>query len=348
MAQSGRAWPPGAGDDSTALLHQILAGLQSLQHQNARLSASVDSIHRRVDAIDSRIAAVEVRVGAVTASLERIEDGPANAPAPAQSTAAAAANPHLHLHQDQDLHPRPHPDTHPRTASHGLVDHASGVPPPANPTPQSSPSSPPQAQHGDLAPPPEAAYASFDAMERAMHAHTRANGFDLVRTSASKNKQGVIYKRTYSCSQHGRPPSRVSDADRVRKTRVSRARGCGMRVMARSLDIDAVDGPWEIRHRVSTHSHEPLPPLMHPGHRRRALTDDVRDAIRLASSTGQPPREILENLQLAKGSEALYTRTDLYNELQRQRLENEKVQNEEVQNVSGEARNLDEASIDGD
>ncbi|KAI6833161.1 hypothetical protein KC340_g6661 [Hortaea werneckii] len=160
----------------------------------------------------------------------------------------------------------------------------------------------------NLPPPPEGKYASMEALEEAMHAWSLEHGYEVVRRASKNNGNGVIYKRYFNCSKHGKVGSGVNS---VRKKYTKRT-DCPMSLAVRAVESLNVDGEWEIRHRNIHHNHGPLDPLELTGHRRRAREGGLEKAVDGLFNMGSSATQVHQFLQ-KNHPDGLFTRTDVSN-----------------------------------
>lgn len=165
-----------------------------------------------------------------------------------------------------------------------------------------------------LPPPPERNYPSEAALEKAIHAWSLEHGYELVRRASKKNAKGLLYKRYFHCSKHGKIEARKKDADkeRVRVNRKSNRTGCPMSLAAVSVDPHDPSGEWQIRHRKVHHNHPGVEAVKLAGHRRRARTSGVEKTVDGLFQLNTPTTEILKYLQ-TNHPDGLFTRTDVAN-----------------------------------
>lgn len=165
-----------------------------------------------------------------------------------------------------------------------------------------------------LPPPPERNYPSEAALEKAIHAWSLEHGYELVRRASKKNAKGLLYKRYFHCSKHGKIEARKKDADkeRVRVNRKSNRTGCPMSLAAVSVDPHDPSGEWQIRHRKINHNHPGVEAVKLAGHRRRARTSGVEKTVDGLFHLNTPTTEILKYLQ-TNHPDGLFTRTDVAN-----------------------------------
>lgn len=165
-----------------------------------------------------------------------------------------------------------------------------------------------------LPPPPEGTHPTHEELERTMHAWSLEHGYELVRRASKKNAKGVLYKRYYHCSKHGKLANtgRLTDETRVRVNRRSNRIGCPMSLAVVALDPTNPDGEWQIRHRKTHHNHGPLDALALAGHRRRARLGGVEKAVDGLFAIGTPTAQVLQFLQRTNPG-GLFTRTDVAN-----------------------------------
>lgn len=165
-----------------------------------------------------------------------------------------------------------------------------------------------------LPPPPEGNYASEKELEDQMHAWTLDHGYECVRRASKKNAHGIVYKRYYHCSRHGKTVStaRVDDSSRKRAKRKTGRLGCPMSLAAVAVDPINPDGEWQIRHRKTHHNHAAEAAVTLTGHRRRARGGDVERVIDSLFSIGTPTTQVLKFLEKNHPG-GLFTRTDVAN-----------------------------------
>ncbi|KAK5122505.1 hypothetical protein LTR85_004089 [Meristemomyces frigidus] len=166
----------------------------------------------------------------------------------------------------------------------------------------------------NLPPPPEGNYPGEQELEKSIHAWSLEHGYEVVRRASKKNAGGVIYKRYYHCSKHGKLANtgKLTDNSRVRTRRKSNRMGCPMSLAAVSVDPQNPGGEWQIRHRKTHHNHGPLDALALAGHRRRARMGGVEKAVDGLFAIGTPTTQVLQFLQKTN-PEGLFTRTDVAN-----------------------------------
>ena len=123
-----------------------------------------------------------------------------------------------------------------------------------------------------LPPPPEATYPNEKELETAIHNWSMEHGYELVRRASKKNAKGVLYKRYYHCSKHGKVANtgKLTDETRIRHNRKSQRMNCPMSLAIVAVDPGSPEGEWQVRHRKTHHNHGPMDALQLAGHRRRA------------------------------------------------------------------------------
>lgn len=165
-----------------------------------------------------------------------------------------------------------------------------------------------------LPPPPEATYATVEELDRAIHAWSLEHGYELVRRASKKNAKGVLYKRYYHCSKHGKLANtgKLTEATRVRVNRKSNRINCPMSLAVVAVDPTNPDGQWQIRHRKTHHNHGPLDALALAGHRRRARMGGIEKAVDGLFAIGTSTTQVLQFLQRTNPN-GLFTRTDVAN-----------------------------------
>lgn len=172
-------------------------------------------------------------------------------------------------------------------------------------------------EHGaifNIPPPPENTYPSEAELERAIHAWSKEHGYELVRRASKRNAKGVLYKRYYHCSKHGKRANtgKLTDETRQRVNRKSGRVDCPMSLAAVAVDATDPEGAWQIRHRKSHHNHGPIKAVELAGHRRRARMGPVEQAIDGLFAIGTSTAHVLQFLQKTN-PEGLFTRTDVAN-----------------------------------
>ncbi|QIW96786.1 hypothetical protein AMS68_002304 [Peltaster fructicola] len=165
-----------------------------------------------------------------------------------------------------------------------------------------------------LPPPPEATYSSVEELDKAIHAWSLEHGYELVRRASKKNAKGILYKRYYHCSKHGKLANtgKLTDATRVRINRKSNRINCPMSLAIVAVDPNNPNGQWQVRHRKTHHNHGPLDALALAGHRRRARVGGVEKAVDGLFAIGTPTTQVLQFLQRTNPN-GLFTRTDVAN-----------------------------------
>ncbi|KAK5137589.1 hypothetical protein LTR08_007884 [Meristemomyces frigidus] len=166
----------------------------------------------------------------------------------------------------------------------------------------------------NLPPPPEGNYPGEHQLESSLHAWSLEHGYEMVRRASKKNAGGVIYKRYYHCSKHGKLANtgRLTDNSRVRVRRKSNRMGCPMSLAAVAIEPTNPGGEWQIRHRKTHHNHGPLDALALAGHRRRARMGGVEKAVDGLFQIGTPTTQVMQFLQKTN-PDGLFTRTDVAN-----------------------------------
>lgn len=166
----------------------------------------------------------------------------------------------------------------------------------------------------NIPPPPEGNYAGEQELEKSLHAWSLEHGYEMVRRASKKNANGVIYKRYYHCSKHGKLANtgKLTDETRQRSRRKSNRIGCPMSLAAVSVDPSNPAGEWQIRHRKTHHNHGPMEAVTLTGHRRRARMGGVEKAVDGLFAIGTPTAQILTFLQRTN-PDGLFTRTDVAN-----------------------------------
>ncbi|KAK4541560.1 hypothetical protein LTR36_007857 [Oleoguttula mirabilis] len=166
----------------------------------------------------------------------------------------------------------------------------------------------------NLPPPPEGNYPGEQELESSIHAWSLEHGYEVVRRASKKNSGGVIYKRYYHCSKHGKLANtgKLTANSRVRTRRKSNRMGCPMSLAAVSVDPHNPAGEWQIRHRKTHHNHGPLDALACAGHRRRARMGGVEKAVDGLFAIGTKTVQVLQFLQKTN-PDGLFTRTDVAN-----------------------------------
>lgn len=166
----------------------------------------------------------------------------------------------------------------------------------------------------NLPPPPEGNYPGEVELEKSIHAWSLEHGYEVVRRASKKNASGVIYKRYYHCSKHGKLANtgKLTDNNRVRVRRKSNRMGCPMSLAAVAIDPTMPEGEWQIRHRKTHHNHGPMDALALAGHRRRARMGGVEKAVDGLFAIGTPTTQVLQFLQRTN-PDGLFTRTDVAN-----------------------------------
>nr|POE51644.1 hypothetical protein CFP56_25851 [Quercus suber] len=165
-----------------------------------------------------------------------------------------------------------------------------------------------------LPPPPEGNYANEKELEQQMHAWTLDHGYECVRRASKKNARGVVYKRYYHCSRHGKKSGTVGPEDSARKRAKKKTGrlGCQMSLAAVAVDPTNPAGEWQIRHRKTFHNHAAENAVTLTGHRRRARGGDVERIIDSLFTIGTPTTQVLRFLEKNHPS-GLFTRTDVAN-----------------------------------
>ncbi|TKA73763.1 hypothetical protein B0A55_07125 [Friedmanniomyces simplex] len=166
----------------------------------------------------------------------------------------------------------------------------------------------------NLPPPPEGNYPSVEELERVVHAWTLEHGYEVVRRASKKNANGVIYKRYYHCSKHGKLANtgKLTQATRVRTNRKTNRQNCPMSMAVVAVDPSNPEGEWQIRHRKTHHNHGPIEGVALAGHRRRARMGGVEKAVDGLFAIGTPTSQVVQFLQRTN-PEGLFTRTDVAN-----------------------------------
>ncbi|UJO16134.1 uncharacterized protein CLAFUR5_04810 [Fulvia fulva] len=165
-----------------------------------------------------------------------------------------------------------------------------------------------------LPPPPEAIYPNEVDLEKAMHAWSLEHGYELVRRASKKNARGLLYKRYFHCSKHGKTSTQKKDADKnkVRINRKSNRIGCPMSLAAVAVDPHDPSGNWQIRHRKTHHNHPAVDAIKLAGHRRRARIGGVEKAVDGLFAIGTNTSDVLKFLQRTN-PDGLFNRTDVAN-----------------------------------
>lgn len=166
----------------------------------------------------------------------------------------------------------------------------------------------------NIPPPPEGNYPNLEELEKAMHAWSLEQGYEMVRRASKRNASGHVYKRYYHCSKHGARANtgKLTDATRRRPKRESNRQGCPMSLAAVAVEPQNAAGEWQIRHRKTHHNHGPLDVLSLAGHRRRARMGGVEKAVDGLFAIGSTTTQVLQFLQRTN-PEGLFTRTDVSN-----------------------------------
>lgn len=172
-------------------------------------------------------------------------------------------------------------------------------------------------EHGpifNIPPPPENTYPNEEELERAIHEWSKEHGYELVRRASKRNAKGVLYKRYYHCSKHGKRANtgKLTEETRQRVNRKSGRQDCPMSLAAVAVDPTEPEGEWQIRHRKSHHNHGPMKALELAGHRRRARMGPVEQAIDGLFAIGTSTTQVLQFLQKTS-PDGLFTRTDVAN-----------------------------------
>ncbi|KAK6436362.1 hypothetical protein LTR95_007444 [Oleoguttula sp. CCFEE 5521] len=165
-----------------------------------------------------------------------------------------------------------------------------------------------------LPPPPEATYPTYQDLEEAIHSWSKEHGYELVRRASKKNAKGVLYKRYYHCSKHGKVANtgKLTVETRIRHNRKSQRMNCPMSLAVVATDPAAPQGEWQVRHRKTHHNHGPMDALSLAGHRRRARQGGVEQAVDGLFAIGTPTAQVLQFLQRTNPN-GLFTRTDVAN-----------------------------------
>nr|POE63693.1 lipase a [Quercus suber] len=165
-----------------------------------------------------------------------------------------------------------------------------------------------------LPPPPEGNYADEKELEQQMHAWTLDHGYECVRRASKKNARGVVYKRYYHCSRHGKKSGNAGPDDSARKRAKKKTGrlGCPMSFAAVAVDPTNPGGEWQIRHRKTYHNHAAEDAVTLTGHRRRARGGDVERIIDSLFTIGTPTTQVLRFLEKNHPG-GLFTRTDVAN-----------------------------------
>jgi hypothetical protein len=129
-----------------------------------------------------------------------------------------------------------------------------------------------------IQPPPEETYPSEHSAIAAVHARTRAHGFNVTKRRAfyTSATPKAVWKRGFDCDRAGRPKctQHLTDNDRQRPLRGSMRMGCPMKIIVRAASKKEPFGPWMIvhtRNESRLHNHPPSEDArVHPGHRQRA------------------------------------------------------------------------------
>ncbi|KAK4888354.1 hypothetical protein LTR27_012722 [Elasticomyces elasticus] len=166
----------------------------------------------------------------------------------------------------------------------------------------------------NLPPPPEGNYPSVEDLESTVHAWTLEHGYEVVRRASKKNANGVIYKRYYHCSKHGKLANtgKLTAATRQRANRKTNRQNCPMSMAVVAVDPSNPEGEWQIRHRKTHHNHGPMEAVTLAGHRRRARMGGVEKAVDGLFAIGTPTSQVVQFLQRTN-PEGLFTRTDVAN-----------------------------------
>ncbi|KAF2480754.1 hypothetical protein BDY17DRAFT_312586 [Neohortaea acidophila] len=172
-------------------------------------------------------------------------------------------------------------------------------------------------EHGaifNIPPPPENTYPNEEELEKAIHEWSKEHGYELVRRASKRNARGVLYKRYYHCSKHGKRANtgKLTEEMRQRTNRKSGRVDCPMSLAAVAVDPTNPAGEWQIRHRKSHHNHGPLKAVELAGHRRRARMGAVEQAIDGLFAIGTSTAQVLQFLQTTH-PDGLFTRTDVAN-----------------------------------
>ena len=157
--------------------------------------------------------------------------------------------------------------------------------------------------------PPEADYASRDALVTAINTWASTRGYAFITRKSTTKSSG---KRvvTYACDRSWKPPT-STDIERKRKT-TTRGTSCPFSVLAKeSLDKTT----WSLRHRpgkdCSKHNHPPSQhPSAHPVHRQ--LDASGKASLSDLVSAGIAPKDIQTYLR-QQDPRSLSTRQDIYN-----------------------------------
>ena len=131
--------------------------------------------------------------------------------------------------------------------------------------------------------PPQAYYASREALFEAIQAWAKPHGYAFITGKSKKLESGCI-KVYYTCDRCKQPP--LTTTSRIRNTQ-SRRIGCLFSVLATELPNQQ---GWELKHRpeykFSTHNHDLSPHLAaHPSHRR--IPPQVLDLNQRLYNTGK-------------------------------------------------------------
>ena len=92
--------------------------------------------------------------------------------------------------------------------------------------------------HHEIAPPPQDTYLSQHRAEEALHAWTRAHGFNVSRERVTYGEGSMIVARLYACDRAGKPKNsgKLQESDRTRTLRGSKRIGCPMRIKLCALN----------------------------------------------------------------------------------------------------------------
>jgi hypothetical protein len=165
-------------------------------------------------------------------------------------------------------------------------------------------------------PPPEAVYTDLDTAVAAIQGHAKLHGYALCKRD-SKAKRVV-----YTCDRFGRVQSKGKNpnthATKRRQGSGSKKCGCEMKLV---LKLDDGSEQWVVSITYGTHNHESsTAPAAHPAYRTAALDPNAIAQIKLLSSSGVVPAQILSVVR-KQFPQAILVQKDVSNIIQKARLE---------------------------
>jgi hypothetical protein len=155
--------------------------------------------------------------------------------------------------------------------------------------------------------PPEASYASREALYEAINGWAKPRGYAFISGRSTKERSGKTTV-TFTCDRARQPPKALEG--RLRQT-TSRGTGCQFSILAKEL-LDRTS--WSLKHRqgqqYAIHNHEQsLHETAHPSH--RILSEADKEMISSFTDARIAPKDIQTFLR--QNSNTTATQQDIYN-----------------------------------